>query len=152
MTSQIPHPNGQVVHVPLSTNCPSIQQFADPMHVKHLLALQVAQFIGQTVQVLNSSGYLPSMQQVGWFGAHVKHSVLLQVAHSIVQGVQIPLSENLFFAFESDYLPYRKLVVGKLPRVDLVTQSIFMLYCETNHLIRLFLLCLCLLYHCTNLH
>ena len=37
---------------------------------------------------------------------------------------EIPLSENLFFAFESDYVPYRKLVIGKLPRVDLVTQSI----------------------------
>ncbi|MBV6626416.1 MAG: HindVP family restriction endonuclease [Rivularia sp. (in: Bacteria)] len=37
---------------------------------------------------------------------------------------EIPLSENLFFAFESDYLPYRKFVVGKLPRVDLVTQNI----------------------------
>lgn len=37
---------------------------------------------------------------------------------------EIPLSENLFFAFESDYLPYRKLIIGKLPRVDLVTQSI----------------------------
>ena len=34
---------------------------------------------------------------------------------------EIPLSENLFFAFESDYVPYRKLVIGKLPRVDLVT-------------------------------
>ncbi len=34
------------------------------------------------------------------------------------------MSEYLFFAFESDYVPYRKLVIGKLPRVDLVTQSI----------------------------
>jgi hypothetical protein len=37
---------------------------------------------------------------------------------------EVPLSEKLFFAFESDYLPYRKIVIGKLPRVDLVTQDI----------------------------
>lgn len=35
-----------------------------------------------------------------------------------------PLSPNLFFSFESDYVPYRKIVVGKLPRVDLVTHDI----------------------------
>ncbi|BAZ86371.1 HindVP family restriction endonuclease [Dolichospermum compactum] len=29
-----------------------------------------------------------------------------------------PLSDHLFFSFESDYVPYRKIVVGKLPRVD----------------------------------
>ncbi|MEA5571996.1 HindVP family restriction endonuclease [Calothrix sp. UHCC 0171] len=32
-----------------------------------------------------------------------------------------PLSPNLFFAFESDYVPYLKIVTGKLPRLDLVT-------------------------------
>lgn len=36
-----------------------------------------------------------------------------------------PLSPNLFFAFESDYLPYRKLVIGRLPRVDLVILNTF---------------------------
>lgn len=35
-----------------------------------------------------------------------------------------PLSPNLFFSFESDYVPYRKIVIGKLPRVDLVTHDI----------------------------
>jgi hypothetical protein len=32
-----------------------------------------------------------------------------------------PFSDHLFFAFESDFVPYRKYVVNKLPRVDLVT-------------------------------
>ncbi len=32
-----------------------------------------------------------------------------------------PSSPDLFFAFESDYVPYRKTVIGSLPRVDLVT-------------------------------
>lgn len=32
-------------------------------------------------------------------------------------------SEDLFFAFETDYVPYQKLVIGNLPRIDLVTMS-----------------------------
>lgn len=32
-----------------------------------------------------------------------------------------PFNNDLFFAFESDFVPYRKYVVNKLPRVDLVT-------------------------------
>ena len=32
-------------------------------------------------------------------------------------------SPNLFFAFERDYLPYQNLVIGTLPRVDLVTMD-----------------------------
>lgn len=47
----------------------------------------------------------------------VKHEKI-NVAH--VFGMN-PSSPNLFFAFESDYVPYRKTVIGKLPRVDLVT-------------------------------
>lgn len=35
-----------------------------------------------------------------------------------------PLSSDLFFAFESEFAPYRPHVTGKLPRVDLVTQNI----------------------------
>lgn len=49
----------------------------------------------------------------------------LNVQHSKIDVPTIfgldPTSPNLFFAFESDYVPYRKIVVGKLPRVDLVT-------------------------------
>jgi hypothetical protein len=33
-----------------------------------------------------------------------------------------PNSEDLFFSFESPYTPYQQLVIGSLPRVDLVTQ------------------------------
>jgi len=36
---------------------------------------------------------------------------------------QAPTSKDLFYAFESQYTPYQQLVVGTLPRVDLVTQS-----------------------------
>ncbi|MGH1336217.1 MAG: HindVP family restriction endonuclease [Aureispira sp.] len=34
-----------------------------------------------------------------------------------------PTSENIFYAFEAQYTPYQQLVIGTLPRVDLVTQS-----------------------------
>ncbi|MFN6460295.1 MAG: HindVP family restriction endonuclease [Nostoc sp. DedVER02] len=49
----------------------------------------------------------------------------LKIKHIKIDVTEIfgitPLSPNLFFAFESDYLPYRKLVIGRLLRVDLVT-------------------------------
>ncbi len=35
-----------------------------------------------------------------------------------------PLDSKLFFAFESEFAPYRPHVTGRLPRVDLVTQNI----------------------------
>lgn len=34
-----------------------------------------------------------------------------------------PESDDLFYSFESPYMPYQQLVIGHLPRVDLVTQS-----------------------------
>ncbi|MEZ4987390.1 MAG: HindVP family restriction endonuclease [Saprospiraceae bacterium] len=34
-----------------------------------------------------------------------------------------PTSDNLFYSFESAYTPYAQLLVGNLPRVDLVTQQ-----------------------------
>jgi hypothetical protein len=34
----------------------------------------------------------------------------------------VPTSDDLFFSFESPYTPYQQLVIGHLPRVDLVTQ------------------------------
>lgn len=52
----------------------------------------------------------------------------LKIKHEQIDVTDIfgiaPLATNLFFAFESDYVPYRKIVIGKLPRVDLVTHDI----------------------------
>jgi hypothetical protein len=52
----------------------------------------------------------------------------LKIQHQEIDAFEIfgiaPLSPNLFFSFESDYVHYRKIVVGKLPRVDLVTHDI----------------------------
>ncbi|MBK1987549.1 HindVP family restriction endonuclease [Sphaerospermopsis aphanizomenoides BCCUSP55] len=52
----------------------------------------------------------------------------LKIQHQEIDVSEIlgipPLSSNLFFSFESDYVPYRKIVIGKLPRVDLVTHDL----------------------------
>lgn len=49
----------------------------------------------------------------------VKHG---KISAEKLYGVK-PTSDNLFFSFESQYTPYQQMVIGALPRVDLVTQS-----------------------------
>ncbi len=51
----------------------------------------------------------------------------LNINHSTISteslfGIKLS-SENLFFAFESDFVPYQQLVIGNLPRIDLVIQD-----------------------------
>lgn len=50
----------------------------------------------------------------------------LKVQHSKISTKDLfgidPTSHDLFFSFESTYTPYQQLVIGHLPRVDLVTQ------------------------------
>jgi hypothetical protein len=48
---------------------------------------------------------------------NIKHD---KIATSQLFGLE-PTSKNLFYSFESAYLPYQQLLVGMLPRVDLVT-------------------------------
>ncbi|MFT4062346.1 MAG: HindVP family restriction endonuclease [Edaphocola sp.] len=51
----------------------------------------------------------------------------LKIQHQKITAEQIygiqPTSDDLFFSFESQYTPYQQLIIGTLPRVDLVTQS-----------------------------
>ncbi len=51
----------------------------------------------------------------------------LKVKHGKITAEKLygikPISDDLFFSFESQYTPYQQLVIGTLPRVDLVTQS-----------------------------
>jgi HindVP restriction endonuclease len=51
----------------------------------------------------------------------------LKVEHSSISTTQLfgiePTNKDLFFAFESDYTPYQQLVLGNVPRIDLVTQN-----------------------------
>lgn len=49
----------------------------------------------------------------------VKHG---KISTKDLFGIQ-PTSEDLFFSFESPFTPYQQLVIGNLPRVDLVTQQ-----------------------------
>lgn len=52
----------------------------------------------------------------------------LKIEHQKISAEQLyginPSTDDLFFSFESQYTPYQQLVIGTLPRVDLVTQSI----------------------------
>lgn len=51
----------------------------------------------------------------------------LKIEHQKISAEQLyginSTSDDLFFSFESQYTPYQQLVIGTLPRVDLVTQS-----------------------------
>lgn len=51
---------------------------------------------------------------------HIAHDYL---GISTIFGMN-PESENLMFAFESPFTPYERLVIGNVPRIDLVTQDI----------------------------
>jgi hypothetical protein len=50
----------------------------------------------------------------------------LSVIHSLIDTEEfygiVPNSENLFYAFETQFTPYQQFLIGNLPRVDLVTQ------------------------------
>ncbi len=51
-----------------------------------------------------------------------------EVRHGKVSVAEVfgmnPSSENLFFGFESQFTSYHPMVVGRLPRADLVTMDI----------------------------
>lgn len=56
-----------------------------------------------------------------------------EVTHSTISFKELfkaePFSKELFFAFESDFSPYRPFVTGNLPRIDLVTQNVYQQTC-----------------------
>lgn len=65
------------------------------------------------------------MHSQGLNPVYLKLDEQLKIKHEQINVIDIfglnPSSPHLFFAFESDYVPYRKIVIGRLPRVDLVT-------------------------------
>ncbi len=65
------------------------------------------------------------MHSQGLDPVYLKLDEQLRIKHEQINVTDIfglkPSSPHLFFAFESDYVPYRKIVIGRLPRVDLVT-------------------------------
>ena len=65
------------------------------------------------------------MEQQGLNNIYLKLDSNLKVVHdnistSDLYGIK-PNSDNLFYSFESPYLPYQQLLIGTFPRVDLVT-------------------------------
>ncbi|MCD9189371.1 MAG: HindVP family restriction endonuclease [Pyrinomonadaceae bacterium] len=51
----------------------------------------------------------------------------LEIVHDLIAAENLfglpPNSENLFYAFEAQFLPFQKFLTGNIPRVDLVTQN-----------------------------
>ncbi|MEA5616983.1 HindVP family restriction endonuclease [Cronbergia sp. UHCC 0137] len=51
----------------------------------------------------------------------------LEIKHSSISTTELyginPISDNLFYAFETQFTPYQQYLIGNLPGVDLVTQS-----------------------------
>ena len=51
----------------------------------------------------------------------------LKVIHSTISTIDFyginPVSDNLFYAFETQFTPYQQYLIGTLPGVDLVTQA-----------------------------
>jgi HindVP restriction endonuclease len=58
---------------------------------------------------------------------YLKLNSNLKIIHSTISTTEFyginPASDNLFYAFETQFTPYQKYVIGTIPGVDLVTQA-----------------------------
>jgi HindVP restriction endonuclease len=63
----------------------------------------------------------------GFENVYLKLNENLQTYHSSISTTNLyganPVSQDIFYSFESPYLPFQQLVIGDFPRVDLVTLS-----------------------------
>ena len=59
---------------------------------------------------------------------YIKLNQNLEIIHDFISSENLyglhPTSENLFYSFESQFLPFQKFLIGNIPRVDLVTQNL----------------------------
>lgn len=59
---------------------------------------------------------------------YIKLSENLETYHDLISTENLyglsPVSDNLFYSFESQFLPFQKFLIGNIPRVDLVTQNL----------------------------
>lgn len=67
------------------------------------------------------------MSKQGYENVYLTLDEKFKVVHSKISteklfGIQ-PTDDNLFYGFENPFTPYQQLLIGQLPRVDLVTQS-----------------------------
>ena len=67
------------------------------------------------------------LEHQGLENVYLKLDENMQVYHSSISTAELyganPLSEDIFYSFESPYIPFQQLVIGNFPRVDLVTLS-----------------------------
>jgi hypothetical protein len=67
------------------------------------------------------------MSDKGFENVYLKLDKDLKVIHDSITLESLfgmtPKSEELFFAFETPYTPYQQLLIGTLPRIDIVTQN-----------------------------
>lgn len=63
----------------------------------------------------------------GFENIYLKLNENLETYHSSIITTELyganPISQDIFYSFESQYLPFQQLVIGDFPRVDLVTLS-----------------------------
>jgi len=67
------------------------------------------------------------MSDKGFENVYLKLDKNLKVVHDSITSESlfgiIPKSKELFFAFETPYTPYQQLLIGHIPRTDIVTQN-----------------------------
>lgn len=65
------------------------------------------------------------LETQGFENVYLRLNGQLKVVHDTISTTKLygdnPLSNNVFYSFESPYTPFQQLVVGDFPRVDLVT-------------------------------
>lgn len=59
---------------------------------------------------------------------YIKLNEELETYHDTINTEKLyglsPMSDNIFYSFESQFLPFQKFLIGNIPRVDLVTQNL----------------------------
>ncbi|MBW4547876.1 MAG: HindVP family restriction endonuclease [Symplocastrum torsivum CPER-KK1] len=67
------------------------------------------------------------LEYQGFENIYLKLDGNLQTYHTSISTTSLygenPISEDIFYSFESPYVPFQQLVIGDFPRVDLVTLS-----------------------------
>jgi hypothetical protein len=67
------------------------------------------------------------LEHQGFENVYLKLDEKLQTYHSSISTTNLyganPVAQDIFYSFESSYLPFQQLVIGDFPRVDLVTLS-----------------------------
>jgi HindVP restriction endonuclease len=67
------------------------------------------------------------LESQGLQNVYLKLNAELNTYHSTISTTELyganPVSNDIFYSFESQYIPFQQLVIGDFPRIDLVTLS-----------------------------